>query len=47
MRKELLTKLKLENEACEWWKQGQMTQEEYMDTVQGGQVGMRKSKAHV
>lgn len=43
VNKELLTKLKHKEEAYKRWKQGQVTQEEYRDIVQGYRDEARKS----
>ena len=47
VNKELLTKLGHKKEVYKSWKQGQVTQEEYRDTVQLCRDGVRKAKAHL
>lgn len=47
MNKELLTKLKHKKEAYGSQKKGQVTQEEYRDTVWEYRDGVRKAKAHL
>lgn len=45
MNKEHLTKFRHKKKAYKKWKQGQMLQEEYVDTVQVCRDGVRKAKA--
>lgn len=45
--KEILTKLKCRNETCKRWKQGQVTWEEYSDTVQACRNADGKAKTHL
>lgn len=47
MKKELLTKLGHKKKVYTSWKQGQVTQEEYRDTVQLCRDGAKKAKAHL
>ncbi|KAK4816298.1 LOW QUALITY PROTEIN: hypothetical protein QYF61_014596 [Mycteria americana] len=47
MTRELLTKLRYEQEVYDKWKQGQVTQEEYRDTVQSCRDEIMKAKAHL
>lgn len=47
MDKEILTKLKCRNETCKRWKQGQVTWEEYSDTVQACRNADGKAKTHL
>ena len=45
MNKERLTKFRHKKDASKRWKQGQVIQEEYADTVQVCRDGIRKAKA--
>lgn len=47
MNKEYLAKLKHKKEAYRGWKQGQLTWEEYRDTVRAARDGGRKAKAQM
>ena len=47
MDKEILTKLKCRNETYKRWKQGQVTWEEYDDTVQVCRNADSKAKTHL
>ena len=47
MNKECLVKLKHKNGVYRRWKQGQVTWEEYRDTVEVCSDTVRKAKAHL
>lgn len=47
MNQDILIKLNHKKDTHRKWKQGQMSWEDYRDTVQRCRAGLRKAKAHL